>query len=89
MEQKYSVPEGLQVLNFSGNQVKMEGYCNCCMAPKNGKELKAKKFVVTDGINQDELLMGTDTMRAWKILPKNFPELDLDAFYTSEDIMKR
>merc|ERR1711954_528162 len=59
------VAEGMKVLDFSGNEVSIRGYCHYFIAPRGAEEMKAKKIIVTAAVTEDKLLIGLETMQEW------------------------
>merc|ERR1711954_299932 len=48
---------------------------------------KPKKFFVSTAIDDDELLVGLETMKAWGVVNKDFPQPNINAFLRSKETM--
>ena len=72
------VPEGLEVVDFSGNKVDILGYTYFLMAPIGCEKLKCTKFFISSAITDDELLIGLITMKRWGVVEKDFPKPNID-----------
>ena len=64
------VPEDLDVLDFVSNPVKIVGYTYYWIAEPGTSDYKKKKFFVTPAVEDDELLVGLDTMRSWGVIAR-------------------
>ena len=50
---------------------------------RNGKKREKKVFVV-DGVEEDDLLVGLNTLKGWGVLKLSFLKPHRDAFLTSD-----
>ena len=81
------VPDNLEVTDFNGNPVEIIGYTTYLLAPLASNIYKPKKFFVSTAVNDDELLVGLETMKAWGVVNKDFPKPNINAFMNSEETM--
>ena len=50
--------------------------------------MKPKKIILTEAVTEDELLIGLKTMKECRVVSKNFPEPDTEAFQKTHDAMR-
>merc|ERR1711954_259989 len=81
------VPEDLEVIDFNNNPVEIIGYVYYLISEPGRNKYKKKKFFVTPAVEDEELLVGLETMRAWGVIDKNFPRPDPTSFHTSRENM--
>merc|ERR1711954_460100 len=81
------VPEDLDVVDFNSNPVRIIGYANYLVSEPGKNKYKKKKFFVTPTVEDEELLVGLETMRSWGVIDKNFPRPDPTSFNTSRENM--
>merc|ERR1711954_144136 len=81
------VPEDLDVVDFNNNPVEIIGYANYLISEPGKNKYKKKKFFVTPAVEDEELLVGLETMRSWGVIDENFPRPDPTSFHTSRENM--
>merc|ERR1711954_322570 len=81
------VPEDLDVVDFNNNPVQIIGYAYYLISEPGKNKYKKKKFFVTPAVEDEELLVGLETMRAWGVIDENFPRPNPKSFDTSKENM--
>merc|ERR1711954_504002 len=81
------VPEDLDVVDFNNNPVQIIGYAYYLISEPGRNKYKKKKFFVTPAVEDEELLVGLETMRAWGVIDENFPRPNPKSFDTSKENM--
>merc|ERR1711954_377449 len=81
------VPDDLDVVDFNGNTVEIIGYTYYMIATLGTDDYKPKKFFVTPAVEDDKLLVGLETMKAWGVIDKDFPKPNIKAFLQSKKAM--
>ena len=61
----------MDVMDFNSNPDKIIGYTHYMIAPLGTSDYKPKKIFVTPAVEDDKLLVGIDTMKAWGVIDKN------------------
>ena len=78
------IPDGLEVIDFKRNPVEIIGHTTYLIAPLRSNSYKPEKFFVSTAIDDDELLFGLETMKAWGVVNKDFPKPNINAFLHSK-----
>merc|ERR1711954_501603 len=81
------VPEDLDVVDFNSNPVEIIGYAYYWISEPGKNNYKKKKFFVTPAVEDEELLVGLDTMRSWGVIDRNFPRPNPTSFHRSKEDM--
>merc|ERR1711954_322813 len=81
------VPEDLDVVDFNSNPIEIIGYAYYWISEPRKNNYKKKKFFVTPAVEDEELLVGLETMRSWGVIDKNFPRPNPRSFDTSKENM--
>ena len=81
------VPDDLDLIDFSGNPVEIIGYTIYMIDPLGTDNYKPKKFFVAPAVEDDKLLVGLETMKAWGVVNQDFPKPNINAFLHSKETM--
>merc|ERR1711954_70122 len=81
------VPEDLDVVDFNNNPAEIIGYAYYLISEPGKNKYKKKKFFVTPAVEDEELLVGLETMRSWGVIDENFPRPNPTSFDTSKENM--
>merc|ERR1712081_81063 len=81
------VPEDLEVIDFNNNPVEIIGYAYYLISEPGKNKYKKKKFFVTPAVEDEELLVGLESMRAWGVIDENFPRPNPRSFDSSKENM--
>ena len=53
----------MKVIDFSGNEVVIKGYCHYFISPMGSEHMKPKNFFITSAMKEDELLIDLNTIK--------------------------